>query len=50
MGDIIVARIQAADEAPEELVAVQIVLLGIDQADVVVDIVCVGNGKFTMTW
>ena len=42
MGDIIVARIQAADEAPEELVAVQIVLLGVDQADVVVDIVCHG--------
>ena len=34
MGDVIVARVQATDKAAEGVVVIQLILLGINQADI----------------
>ena len=39
VGDVIVAGIQAADEAAQRIVVIQLVFLGVDQTDMIVDIV-----------
>ena len=39
MGDVIVARVQATDKAAEGVVVIQLILLGINQADMIVNII-----------
>ena len=39
MGDVVVPRVEAADKALEQVVAVEFVFMRVDQADVIVDIV-----------
>ena len=39
MGDVIVAGVETADKAAEQVVVVQLVLLRVDEADMIVDII-----------
>ena len=40
MGNIVVAGAQAADKAAEQVVAVQLILLRVNETDMIVDIIC----------
>ena len=39
MGDVVVPGVQAADKALEELIALHVVVAGLDQTDFIVDVV-----------
>ena len=39
MGNIVIAGVQAADKAPQALVIVHIILTGVDQTDIVADVI-----------
>ena len=39
MGDVVVARIEAADKAAQQVVAVQFIFLGVNETNMIVDII-----------
>ena len=40
MGDVVVTGVESDDESPEDIVVVEVVFLGVNEANLVVDIEC----------